>query len=80
MAIAFDGSYALDSLPRMSCGGTPLFDNGSGYGYRCNTCGAVIGSIGQPRNCVEENKTNTAEYQNQCRELEEIARRKRGMR
>jgi hypothetical protein len=48
---AFDGSwtpYRLDPLP---CGGVPTFDEGSGYSYRCDICGAVIGSIGMPRAC-----------------------------
>jgi len=55
MAIAFDGTRVPNSLPKMACGGTPLFDNESGYAYRCDNCFAVIGSVGQPRDCVEIN-------------------------
>jgi hypothetical protein len=36
------------------CGGVAIFDEGAGYGYRCLDCGAVIGSVGQPRRCQEE--------------------------
>lgn len=51
MAIAFDGSYAPDVLPAMPCGGVPEFDDGSGYSYRCNQCGATVGSIAMPPEC-----------------------------
>ena len=40
----------------LPCGGTAYFDFGSGISYRCETCGAVVGSIGQPRECSEEAK------------------------
>lgn len=56
MGKAIDGSFAQDSLPTLACGGTPLFDHGSGISYRCDTCNAVIGSIAQPSRCVELNK------------------------
>lgn len=46
-------SYGPMKLP---CGGTAYFDHESGISYRCDTCFAVIGSIGQPRECVEEAK------------------------
>ena len=36
-----------------ACGTTASFDDGSGYGYRCDSCGAVIGSIGMPRRCKD---------------------------
>lgn len=39
----------------LPCGGTAYFDESSGISYRCE-CGAVVGSIGQPRSCVEEAK------------------------
>lgn len=38
------------------CGSRAFFDEGSGTSYRCETCGAVVGSIGQPRECYEEAK------------------------
>ncbi len=38
----------------MPCGGTGYFDHASGFSYRCDTCNAVIGSIGMPRECVDE--------------------------
>ena len=56
MAIAFDGTRVPDTLERMNCGGIPVFDHESGFSYRCDSCGAVIGSIGQPKRCVELNK------------------------
>jgi hypothetical protein len=36
------------------CGGTARFDEGSGFGYRCEDCNAVLGSIGQPASCRDE--------------------------
>jgi hypothetical protein len=56
MPRAFDGTVVPARLPQMSCGGTPEFDEPSGYAYRCDTCFAVIGSIGQSDRCKEENK------------------------
>jgi len=35
------------------CGSTAYFDEDSGISYRCETCFAVIGSIGMPRECAE---------------------------
>ena len=35
------------------CGATASFDHSSGISYRCNDCGAVVGSIGMPRECKE---------------------------
>lgn len=43
-------------LMRLPCGGIARFDEDSGISYRCETCFAVVGSIGQPRSCVEEAK------------------------
>lgn len=51
MAIAFDGSFAPDTLPAMPCGGIPEFDDGSGFSYRCDQCGATVGSISMPPEC-----------------------------
>ena len=39
---------------KLPCGGIAYFDVESGISYRCSTCLAVIGSIGQPRECVDE--------------------------
>jgi hypothetical protein len=33
------------------CGSVAEFDDGSGIGHRCTTCGAIIGSIAEPRAC-----------------------------
>jgi len=33
------------------CGHIAEFDHGSGYGYRCTTCNAVIGSVSMPKYC-----------------------------
>lgn len=38
----------------LPCGGTAEFDEGAGYGHRCWTCMAVVGSIGMPRECKTE--------------------------
>jgi hypothetical protein len=53
MTVYADGiKYQTMYLP---CGGVADFDESSGISYRCE-CGAVVGSIGQPRECVEEAK------------------------
>ena len=39
---------------RLPCGGVAYFDESSGISHRCEHCGAVVGSIGQPRSCKEE--------------------------
>jgi hypothetical protein len=38
----------------LPCGGTAYFDESSGISYRCETCYAVVGSIGQPESCKNE--------------------------
>tara|TARA_R110002110_G_scaffold415850_1_gene657977 strand:- start:17382 stop:17573 length:192 start_codon:yes stop_codon:yes gene_type:complete len=55
MPIAIDGSRVPERLPEQNCGGTPWFDHGSGYAYRCDLCNAVIGSVGQPDDCKTTN-------------------------
>jgi hypothetical protein len=44
------------NLPPMylPCGGVAYFDVASGIAYRCELCGAVVGSIGQPQECKDE--------------------------
>lgn len=37
----------------LECGSVASFDPDSGISYRCNTCFAVVGSIGMPRQCKE---------------------------
>lgn len=39
---------------RLPCGGTARFDVTSGISFRCEDCGAVVGSMGQPRECADE--------------------------
>lgn len=43
-------------LMKLPCGGTARFDESSGISYRCEDCGAVVGSIGMPSHCKEEAK------------------------
>lgn len=50
------GIYVDQKLAPMPCGGTPVWDSPSEMGYRCENCGAMIGSVGQPRSCVEKNQ------------------------
>lgn len=59
MAKAFDGSYAPNTLPPLPCGGIPVFDESSGYSYRCDRCMAVIGSVGMPKSCKEDYEKTT---------------------
>lgn len=36
------------------CGSVAHFDhNSSSYSYRCDDCGAVVGSVGMPRECTQ---------------------------
>lgn len=45
-----------DTSPKpMRCGGTAHFDADSGIAYRCDSCLAVIGSMGQPDRCKRLN-------------------------
>lgn len=60
---AFDGTVVAAQLPTLACGGTPIFDVESGMSYRCDTCLAVIGSIGQPQSCKEINAQAATESQ-----------------
>ena len=43
----------------LPCGGTAIWEDDSILSYRCIDCGAVLGSIGQPKECVkiQENYT-----------------------
>ena len=59
MARAFDGTIVTDQLKALPCGGVPMFDHQSGYAYRCDSCNAVIGSIGMPRDCYEQYSKNS---------------------
>ena len=52
---AFDGS-PTPLYQYLPCGNRATFDHASGMSYRCDTCGAVVGSIAQPRECKEEAK------------------------
>lgn len=49
------GNYHVSQI-KLPCGSIALFDADAGYGYRCTDCFAVVGSIGQPKECVEEAK------------------------
>ena len=40
----------------LPCGGQAEFDDGTGCSYRCWTCMATVGSIGQSQSCKEEAK------------------------
>lgn len=48
-----DGQWMHLPPIKTACGNTASFDDGSGYGFRCDACGAVIGSIGMPRHCKD---------------------------
>lgn len=38
---------------RLPCGGIAYWDEDSGISYRCEDCGAVVGSIGMPKECKD---------------------------
>ena len=47
-----ENEYPPMQLP---CGGIAWLDpDSSTYGFRCSSCFAVVGSVGQPRDCREE--------------------------
>ena len=47
----------MDFKPmNLPCGGTAVFDEGSGISYRCLDCLAVVGSTGQPQECKDAAK------------------------
>ena len=50
---AFDGS-PTPLYQYLPCGNRATFDHASGMSYRCDQCWAVVGSIGQPRECRDE--------------------------
>lgn len=41
------------NILHLPCGGTAYFDEQSGYSYRCELCGATLGSIAQTQACNE---------------------------
>jgi hypothetical protein len=51
----FDNETIPETI-KLECGATAHFDHGSGYGYRCEECMAVVGSIAQPKRCVDLDK------------------------
>lgn len=48
---AFDGT-PVPTYQYLPCGNRATFDGN--HSYRCDTCGAVVGSIAQPRECKAE--------------------------
>lgn len=53
-------TYRFEEYPdiALDCGSVAEFDHGSGISYRCTTCGAVVGSIAEPRQCREIREEN----------------------
>ena len=47
------GRYEYIQPIQLACGAEAEFDEGSGCAHRCTTCGAVVGSVGMPRECAE---------------------------
>ena len=45
---------AVNATMQLPCGSTAYFDTSSGISYRCRDCMAVVGSMGQPRECKDE--------------------------
>ena len=45
--------HEMDTM-RLPCGGIAYFDEASGISYRCEVCGAVVGSMGMPQSCKDE--------------------------
>jgi hypothetical protein len=53
MVINPDGTMVVPSEIKTACGHTAYYDLGSGIGYRCECCNAILGSIGMPQNCKD---------------------------
>lgn len=47
------GSSYIPLTTITPCGAIAYFDEGSGIGYRCEECMAIIGSIGMQRECKD---------------------------
>lgn len=45
--------YGVPETIQLPCGGVAHFCHESGFGYRCEDCMAVVGSVAQPTQCVE---------------------------
>lgn len=54
--IDIDGHIVTQEIIHLECGNWAEFDEGSGCSYRCLECGATIGSIAEPRRCVEKRR------------------------
>lgn len=54
--MSYDIDAGITKPMYLPCGGTAYFDFSSGISYRCEHCGAVVGSIGQPDHCKSEAK------------------------
>jgi len=54
----FEGNVVKQVYVEAPCGNLAEFDEGSGYAYRCLTCGAVLGSIAMPKECADIVKRN----------------------
>jgi hypothetical protein len=59
----FNGDVVERPFIKLDCGSWGEFDDGSGYGYRCTNCGAVVGSVSEPSYCA--NKRKVAESKEQ---------------
>lgn len=49
-----DHNCRVEETIHLPCGAAAHFCVEAGFGYRCEDCIAVVGSIAQPRHCVEE--------------------------
>lgn len=49
-------------MERLRCGGVAEFDQESSIGYRCTSCFAILGSMGQPERCRRLADAETISY------------------
>mgnify|MGYP003346889639 CR=1 FL=1 len=52
-------THAFDGTPTpmyryLPCGSRATFDESSALSYRCDQCGATVGSVAQPQHCKNE--------------------------
>ena len=53
----YEYEFEFNTQPMLlPCGGRAVFDESSGISYRCEHCMAVVGSIGQPQRCKDEDQ------------------------
>lgn len=60
MGVYVDGEYInVPETIHLPCGAQAHFCYEAGFGHRCEDCMAVVGSVAQPKHCVEADNKYT---------------------